>query len=81
MHAIAELLVTFSQPTPFRLPTLPRISSSTRPDPSDFGAIQIMYLLTYLQFNRILDSEKTAAERKKRTFVLRVGNLTRLSRE
>jgi len=42
---------TFSQPTPFQLPTLPRISASTRLDFSKTVMLykSCTYLLTYLQ--------------------------------
>jgi len=43
--------ITFSQPTPFQLPTLPRISLSTRPDTSEtlvlYKSCTYSYLLTY----------------------------------
>ena len=44
----------FSQPTPFQLPTLPRISSSTHPDSSKTLALykSCTYLLNYLQRDR-----------------------------
>jgi len=55
---------TFSQPTPLQLPTLPRISMSTRPDSSKTSARykSCTYLLTYLLKQGVLFQAKGPGE-------------------